>query len=119
MYLLIAEHFHTGKGPCTVSEIAASAKVEESLVQNILEKFMVDNLIYEVEGDAKGYIPARGLDTITLDSLIASVDEDLTQHFTKALDAPLKFVQIYEKMQSNQAEVLKNTTVSSLFDAIE
>ena len=116
IFLIIAEHFHTGKGACTVSEIAASVKVEESLIQNILEKFKAVNLVYEVEGDTKGYLPARALDTITLDSLIVSIDEELTQHFSETLDASPELLQMYQTIQNNQVQALKNTTVGSLLD---
>lgn len=119
MFLIIAEHFHSGKGACTVSEIATSARVEESLVQNILEKFKVDNLIYEVEEDTKGYLPARALETITLDTLVAAVDEDLTQHFSNVMESSPELTQVFEKVQRDQIDGLKNTNVISLLDDID
>ncbi len=114
LFLIIAEHFYAGKGACTVSEIVTSAKVQESLVHNVLEKFKAANLVYEVEGDTKGFLPARALETITLDTLIISVDEDLTQHFSDASDVSPALVQIFNDIQENQFELLKNTTVSSV-----
>ena len=114
LFLIIAEHFYAGKGACTVSEIATSAKVQESLVHNILERFKAVNLVYEVEGDTKGFLPARALETITLDTLIASVDEDLTHHFSDVMESSPELTQVFEKIQRDQIDGLKNTTVSSL-----
>ena len=119
MFLIIAEHFHAGKGACPVYEIATSAKVQETLVQSILEKFKSVNLVYEVEGDTRGYLPARALDTITLDTLIASVDEDLAHHFSDVIESSPELTQVFEKIQRDQIDGLKNTTVSSLLDDID
>ncbi len=119
LFLIIAEHFHAGKGACPVSEIATSAKVQESLVHNILEKFKSVNLVYEVEGDTRGYLPARALDTITLDTLVAAVDEDLTHHFSDVIESSPELTQVFEKIQQDQIDGLKNTTVSSLLDDID
>lgn len=118
LYLIAAEHFYKGNGACTVSDIASIAKVPESLVQNIFDRFKDAKLVYEVDGDTKGFLPARALDTITLDMLIASVDEELTQHFSETLDASPQLQQMFQKIQNDQVDVLKNTTVSSLLDDI-
>ncbi len=119
LYLITAEHFHKGKGACTVSDIASTAKVPESLVQSIYERFKAANLVYEVEGDTRGFLPARTFDTITLDSLVASIDEDLTLHFSDAIGASPELVQMFQSIQRDQVDVLKNTTVGSLLDDID
>ena len=116
MFLIIAEHFHSGKGACPISEIAASAKVEESLVLNILEKFKAANLVYEVQGDTKGFLPARALDTITLDSLITCVDDELTQHFSDTIDSSPELLKLFQEIQRGQMDALKRTTVGSLLE---
>ncbi len=119
LYLITAEHYYNGKGACSTSEIAATAKVTETLVQNIYDRFKAANLVYEVEGDTKGFLPARALDTITLDALIACVDEDLTQHFSDVIDSSPELVQMFQDIQNNQVETLKNTTVGSLLSDID
>ena len=116
LYLITAEHYYRGKGACSTPEIASTAKVAETLVQNIYDRFKAANLVYEVEGDTKGFLPARALNTITLDSLIACIDEDLTQHFSDVIDPSPELVQMFQDIQNNQVEVLKNTTVGSLLE---
>ena len=119
LYMIVAEHYHNGKGASSVSNIASIAKVNESLVQNVFDRFKVANLVYEVEGEITGFLPARSLNTITLDMLIASVNEDLTHHFSDASDVSPALVQIFNDLQENQSELLKNTTVNSLLKDIE
>lgn len=114
LFLIVAEHFHKGKGACSTSDVAAAAKVSETLVQQILEFFKAANLLYEVEGDTKGYIPVRSLDTITLDSLIVSVDDELTQHFTEELDISPELTKIFKDLQESQVDKLKDITVGSI-----
>ena len=114
LYLIVAEHFYKGKGACSVSELALIAKVPETLVQNVFDRFQIANLVYEVAGDTKGYLPARALDTITLDTLIVSVDEDLTHHFADSTEIPPELEKIFNTLHRNQVEMLKKTSVSTL-----
>ncbi len=116
LYLIVAKHFNKGKGACSASDVATTAKVSETLVQQIFECFKAANLLYEVEGDTKGYIPVRSLDTITLDSLIVSVDDELTKHFTEELKVSPELTKIFTDLQESQVDKLKDITVSSILD---
>jgi len=117
LFLIVAEHFNKGKGACLTSDVATTAMVSETLVQQIFECFKTANLLYEVEGDTKGYIPVRSLDTITLDSLIVSVDDELTKHFTEELNASPELTKVFTDLQESQVDKLKDITVSSILDA--
>jgi membrane protein len=117
LFLIVAVHFQKGKGACSVSDVAATARVSESLVHKIFNRFKAAKFIYEVEGDTKGYLPACSLSKITFDSLVASVDGDLTCHFTDALPASPKLMQLFREIQQTQADMLKNITVSSFLDS--
>ncbi|MDE0313733.1 MAG: YihY family inner membrane protein [Candidatus Poribacteria bacterium] len=116
LFLIAASHFHKGQGACSAADVAATAKVPESLVQNIFDRFKEANLIYEVQGDTKGYLPARSLSAITLDSLVTSVDKELMNHFTEALQTSPELIQMFQELQGTQAEMLKKITVSSLLE---
>ncbi|MDE0637599.1 MAG: YihY family inner membrane protein [Candidatus Poribacteria bacterium] len=116
LFLIVASHFHSGKGACSAADVAATAKVSESLVQRIFDHFKNANLIYEVQGDTKGYLPARSLSEITLDSLVTSVDKELMLHFTDTLQALPELVQMFQELQGIQADRLKKITVSSILD---
>ena len=114
LFLVVAQHYHNGRGACLTSEIAAAAKLPETLVQNIFDQFRRANLVYEVIGDTKGYIPARSLNEITLDSILSSVDNDLTDHYTKNQHVPHKLAELFQEMQDTQYDALKEITVHSL-----
>ncbi|MDE0088171.1 MAG: YihY family inner membrane protein [Candidatus Poribacteria bacterium] len=116
LFLIVASHFHRGKGACSAADVATTAKVPESLVQRIFDYFKDANLIYEVQGDTKGYLPARSLSAITLDSLVTSVDKELMNHFTEALQASPELIQMFQELQGTQTEILKEITVSSLLE---
>lgn len=116
LFLIVASHFHSGKGACSAADVAATAKVSESLVQRIFDHFKNANLIYEVQGDTKGYLPARSLSEITLDSLVTSVDKELMLHFTDTLQASPELVQMFQELQGIQADRLKKITVSSILN---
>ena len=118
LFLIAAEHFHKGQGACSAADIAATAKVPESLVQRIFDLFKDANLIYEVQGDTKGYLPARSLSAITLDSLVTSVDKELMLHFTDTLQASPELIQMFQVLQGTQADMLKKITVSSLLENV-
>ncbi len=116
LFLIVASHFHSGRGACSAADVAATAKVPESLVQRIFDHFKNANLIYEVQGDTKGYLPACSLSEITLDSLVASVDKELMLHFTDTFQVSPELVQMFQELQGIQAERLKKITVSSILD---
>ena len=49
------------------------------------ERFKTAGLIYEVEGDTDGYLPARALEDITLATLVDAVEGEMTMHFAQGL----------------------------------
>lgn len=116
LFLIVAQHYQNGNGACTVPDIASIAKVPETLVQNVYDRFKAAKLVFEMEGDLKGFLPARSLDTISLDMIIASVDLDLTHHFSDVTDVSPELVQLFNDIQENQFELMKKTTVTSLLN---
>lgn len=118
LFLIVAAHFHEGKGACSAADVAATARVSESLVHKIFDRFKAAKFIYEVEGDTKGYLPACSLNKITFDALVAVVDKELTDHFTDALPASPKLMQIFQKLQQTQSDTLEKITVNSFLEGI-
>lgn len=113
LFFTISAHFHKGKGACSASDAAGIAGVPQLLVSKIFEKFQAAGLIYEVEGDTKGYLPSRSLDTITLDSVITAVELDIDDHFIATLSDMPGLTGLLRHLQQTQAEVLKGIPVSS------
>lgn len=117
LFLVAANHFHEGKGACLPSDIATTAGVPETIVQSVFKQFKKSDLIYEVEGDTKGYLPACSLSEITLKSIIEAVDIELTDDILKILPTSSRLIELFSKLQHTQTEILKDITVSSLLKA--
>ena len=118
IFLILAKHFKEGKGACNVSNVAATANISEDIVRNALEQFKKAKLVYEVEDDTKAYIPARSLNTISLDLLVAAVDEDFAEHYADALQGSHELKKMFQELQEVESQQLKNLTVSSVLKKI-
>lgn len=114
LFFTVAAHFHKGKGACSVADTAGITGVPQSLVNKIFEKFKAAGLIHEVEGDTKGYLPSRSLDTITLDSIITAVELDVDDHFMAVLSDMPTLTELFRDLQQTQIETLKEVPVSSV-----
>ena len=119
LFLILARHFNEGKGACFIADVAATAKVSESLVQNVFDRFKNARLILEVLDETKGYIPARSLETITLDSLITAVDEELIDHHSDAFLSSTELGELFQSLQESQYEKLKDITVRSILSELD
>ena len=73
LFLIVAERFVKGEGACTTEQVAICTGVSEEVVHASFERFKAAGLIYEIQGDTDGYLPARGLSEITLDQLVTAV----------------------------------------------
>ena len=113
MFFAVAAHFHKGKGACSAADTAGITGVPQLLVNKIFEKFKVAGLIYEVEGDTKGYLPSRSLDTITLDSIMTAVELDMDAHFIGMFSDIPALKKLLRHLQQTQTEILKGISVSS------
>lgn len=114
LFFIVASHFHEGKGACSAADTAGTAGVPQLLVHKIFERFKAAGLIYEVEGDTKGYLPACSLDMITLDAILTAVELDMDAHFMATLSEAPSLVEVLRDLQQTQTETLKGISVSSL-----
>ena len=115
LFFTIAVHFHEGKGACSAADTAGITGVPQLLVNKIFEKFKAAGLIYEVEGDTKGYLPSRSLDTITLDAIMTAVELDMDARFIGTFPDMPALKKFLRHLQQTQAEILKGIPVSSFF----
>ena len=87
--------------------------VSEEVVHQSFERFKAAGLIYEVEGDTNGYLPARALEDITLTTVVDAVEGEMTTHFEQG--TPSKSgTRVLERLQQSQRECLEQVTVASL-----
>ena len=113
LFFTVAVHYHRGTGACSVADVAGIVGVPQLLVNRIFDRFKAAGLIYEVEGDTKGYIPSRTLDMITLDSVLTAVEMDSEDHFIGRLSDVPSLTKLLRDLQQTQTEILKGIPVSS------
>ena len=113
LFLIVATRFSKGEGACTAEQVALHAGVAEAVVHESFERFKAAGLIYEVQGDTDGYLPARALDAITLDQLVAAVEGEMTAHFAAGLSSEAG-ARVLSTLAESQRECLEKVTVASL-----
>lgn len=113
LFLIIAEHFSKGRGACPPEQIASLSGIFEDVVDQCLERFKAAQLIYEVDGDTIGFLPARGLAAITLQQVVDAVEGNTFGH--PALDVSSEARErVLGDLRESQRERLEKVTVASL-----
>lgn len=113
LFLIVAERFAKGEGACLAEEVVARSGVSEEVVHQSFERFKAAGLIYEVEGDTNGYLPARTLEDITLATLVDAVEGEMTTHFVSGISSQ-SVADALGRLQQSQREYLEQVTVASL-----
>ena len=113
LFLIVAERFAKGEGACTTEQVAVCAGVSEEVVHVSFERFKAAGLIYEIQGDTDGYLPARALVEITLDQVVAAVEGEMTAHFVEGLSSEVG-ARVLGVLAASQRECLADVTVASL-----
>ena len=111
LFLIVAEQFSRRQGACLLEEVVARSGVSEEVVHQSFERFKEAGLIYEVEGDTDGYLPACALEEITLHALVSAVEGDT--RFAKGLPSAAG-TRVLNALQQSQREQLEKITVASL-----
>lgn len=111
LFLIVAEHFSKGRGACPPEQIASLSGIAEDIVDQCLERFKTARLIYEVDGDTIGFLPARGLAEITLQQIVDAVESKgyVTNGFASG-----KQERVLGDLRQSQRERLEQVTVASL-----
>ena len=113
LFLIVATRFSKGEGACTTEQAALHSGVAEEIVHESFERFKAAGLVYEVQGDTDGYLPARALEEITLDQLVAAVEGEMTAHFATGLSSEAG-ARVLDVLAQSQRECLEKVTVASL-----
>ena len=113
LFLIVAEHFSKGRGTCPPEQVASLSGIPEDVVDQCLERFKAAQLIYEVDGDTIGFLPARGLAAITLQHIVDAVEGNTSTH--PALDVSSEARErVLSDLRESQRECLEKVTVASL-----
>lgn len=113
LFLIVAVHFYKGRGACPMEQIVSISGVSEDVVDQCLSRFKAARLIYEVEGDTVGFMPARALGSITLQQVVDAAENDMTVHLADRLPSP-EGERVLDDLRESQREHLEKVTVASL-----
>ena len=113
LFLIVAARFAKGEGACLAEEVVARSGVSSEVVHQSFERFKAAGLIYEVEGDTVGYLPARALADITLAMLVDAVEGGLPVDFVQGMVSE-SGVGVLGRLQESQRASLEGVTVESL-----
>ena len=111
LFLIVAEHFSKGRGACPPEKVASLSGISEDVVDQCLERFKAARLIYEVDGDTLGFLPARGLAAITLQQVVDAVEGK--GHVTNGFSSGEQG-RVLGDLRQSQRERLEKVTVASL-----
>ena len=113
LFLVVAEHFAKGRGACSTEQVGLVSGVSEEVVDQCLNRFKAARLIYEVEGDTAGFLPARGLASITLQQIVDAVEGEVTVQLTNGLPS-VERDRVLGDLRESQRDRLETVTVASL-----
>ena len=113
LFLIVAEHFNKGRGACPTEQVVSISGVSEDVVDQCLSRFKAARLIYEVEGDTVGFMPARALGSITLQQVVDAVENDMTVQLVDGQPSP-EGERVLDDLRESQREHLEQVTVASL-----
>ena len=113
LFLIVAEHFSKGRGACPPEQVASLSGISEDIVDQCLERFKAARLIYEVDGDTIGFLPARGLAEITLQQVVDAVEENIAGHLALDVSSAAR-ERVLGDLRESQREHLEKVTVASL-----
>ena len=113
LFLVIAEHFYKGRGACSTERVVSISNLPTEIVEKCLDRFKAARLIYEVEGDMDGFLPARGLASITLQQVVDAVEGKMMGRLTDRLSSATG-VRVLGDLRESQRERLEKVTVASL-----
>ena len=113
LFLIIAEHFSKGRGACSTERIVSASGVPAEVVDQCFERFKAAELIYEVEGDTAGFLPARRLASITLRQIVDAMESDTLVHLIEELPSA-DGMRVLGDLRKSHRERLEQVTVASL-----
>ncbi len=113
LFLIVAEHFSKGRGACPPEQVASLSGISEDAVDQCLDRFKSARLIYEVDGDTIGFMPARGLAEITLQQVVNAVEGEIAVHLTNGIPSEAG-ERVLGDLRESQRERLEKVTVASL-----
>lgn len=117
---IIARRFRAGEEPLNAEELGEQISAPISLVHRVLDVLEAHDVVRETEGAKSGeggYLPARSLQELTVEQIVAVLRDDVGSDFGLA-DRP-EFAEATRILREGEAacrEVLAKTSLRSLTD---
>ncbi|MFP4382522.1 MAG: YihY family inner membrane protein [Spirochaetia bacterium] len=117
LFLHIADQYEKEDVPPTATTVGKRLNLSTSEIESIISLLSKEKFILPVRGDEEGYVPARPLDSITMNELI-DVIIGRKRDFSRAYLSP-GTKEVLETMQRELDRELKDITVKKLITTIQ
>ena len=116
LFLAVAENFYQHGNAIPKSDISLKFGIPEDIVDRIFKYYRESNLIWDVEGDTEGYIPARPLEDIYLNQVVDAFEGKLEElvSYGETLE-PLQMLNY--QLTAARHDIINGINVSSLLSA--
>jgi membrane protein len=119
MMTRIAERFHKGLAPPSVTQLADELRVSSQLLARLVRQLAEARLLTEVNTANPGYVPARPLDQISCDDvleILRSTRGRGPEPFTRQDDLRGPLLDAYEEICSASRPLARNRTLLMLVE---
>jgi len=117
MMTRIAERFHKGIAPPSVTQLADELRVSSQLLARLIRQLQEAQLLTEVNTANPGYVPARPLDRITCDDvleILRSTQGQRPEPFTSQQEFERPLLGAYEEIYAACRPLARNRTLLML-----
>lgn len=117
---LAAQRFHSGQEPPSLLDMSDQLGIPAQLSSSVLAALVQAKLIVEVQGDATGYAPARPIDRITIEDILAALRNGSGSDLVTAEDASRAVVrQEYDRVTMIEMQAAGSVSLQTLVTRIE
>jgi membrane protein len=113
--LALRDHFYTGKGPLSATELANRLNITYELMDEILSHLRKGNIAASVEEAREKFLPGRDLDRVTLKEIVEAMQGENLVAASLPQDRGKEVIEdIFRKAREATSEVLSNTTIKDI-----
>jgi membrane protein len=113
--LALRDHFHQGKGPLSVVELANRLNVTYEVMDEILLKLREAKFVAGVDEAREQFLPARDLEQVTLQEIVEAIKGENLVAASLPKDRQKEMIEsIFEKAREAKDQVLGHTTIKDI-----
>lgn len=107
---------HEADRPIPIREIADAHEIPETFLTQILIRLKGAGLVTSTRGSSGGYRLARDPTSISLGDVLRVIDGEPFQERPARRSTPSALLQLWERIQASQLDILDRTTIAHLAD---